>query len=90
MKISLQILVDNDKLMWLDDQRYRSNDLAIPMSIDDKNWNERFESLLNFADEFGHCNVPMQREYPLPSGITRKLTLNANLLNDFNLITLYC
>lgn len=74
--------------MWLDDQRYRSNDLTVPMSIDDKNWNERFESLLNFADEFGHCNVPMQREYPLPSGTTRNRTVDANLSSDFTLISL--
>lgn len=38
------------------------------ISAEDMDWNERFESLLNFADEFGHCNVPLQREYPLPSG----------------------
>ena len=40
----------------------------IPISMKDMEWNERFESLLNFGDEFGHCNVPLQREYPLPSG----------------------
>lgn len=42
--------------------------MGATISAEDMDWNERFESLLNFADEFGHCNVPLQREYPLPSG----------------------
>ena len=56
--------------MWLNDDRYRNQEYSsqIPLSTEDMDWNERFESLLNFADEFGHCNVPSQREYPLPSG----------------------
>jgi hypothetical protein len=61
--------VDNNKLLWLDDRIDTVNhDVAPTLSFADMEWNERFESLLNFGDEFGHCNVPLKREYPLPSG----------------------
>jgi Helicase associated domain len=60
--------VDNSKLSWLDDENHQVHSMGTTISAEDMDWNERFESLLNFADEFGHCNVPLQREYPLPSG----------------------
>jgi hypothetical protein len=64
-----QILVDNHKLLWLNDRNdIVIHDIAPTLSSADMEWNERFESLLNFGDEFGHCNVPIKREYPLPSG----------------------
>jgi hypothetical protein len=76
---SIQILVDNDKLLWLDDRNDLVNhDIAPTLSSADMEWNERFESLLNFGDEFGHCNVPMKREYPLPSG-TKIASTSADL-----------
>jgi hypothetical protein len=68
----IQILVDNNKLMWLGDQNYPLI-ASLGTTLEEMEWNERFESLLNFSDEFGHCNVPFQREYPLPSGTIIRL-----------------
>ena len=71
--MSIQILVDNHKLLWMDDRNHGTNhDMAPTLSTADMEWNERFESLLNFGDEFGHCNVPVRREYPLPSGAVKR------------------
>lgn len=36
-------------------------------------WPEYYESLLRFSVEYGHCNVPLTKEFPLPDGTMARL-----------------
>jgi hypothetical protein len=44
------------------------------MSMAEKaDWEDHFLGLIAFSHEFGHCNVPLQRNYTLPSGLSGRL-----------------
>lgn len=68
MHMYFQKLVDNNDLVWLNDMNESTTLSSILITKDDMIWNETYECLLKFGDEFGHCNVPLQREYSLLSG----------------------